>query len=77
MRSDADEFFAERGFSLRVEQRDLDDRLPKYANSRGSTHWVDQVSIRTGKVVAESYSSGMSVDEAKARARKRYIEEEG
>jgi hypothetical protein len=73
--SDADAYFAARGFSLSVEERNLDGRLPKYASSRGDTYWADLVSIRTGKVVARSYGSGMSIDEAKASAMKRYIVE--
>jgi hypothetical protein len=74
--SDADAYFAARGFSLRVEQRNLDDRLPKDAGTRGNTYWVDVLSIRTGKVVARSYGSGMSSDEAKVSALKRYVVEQ-
>lgn len=75
--TEPDAYFAERGYSLRVEQRNLDDQLPKDARSRGNTHWADLVSLRTGRVVAVSYGSGMTDDEAKARARQRYIEEQG
>lgn len=53
----------------------MDDELPKDAPSRGSTHWADLVSIQTGTVVAD-YGSGMSVEEAKASARRRYIVEQ-
>lgn len=74
--SEADAYFAERGFSLRVEQRNLDDDLPRDAPSRGSTHWADLVESKTGRVIARSYGSGMSVDEAKESARMRYIVEQ-
>jgi hypothetical protein len=74
--SEADAYFAQRGFSLRVEPRDLDDELPRDAPSRGSTHWADLVSSRTGRVVARSYGSGLSAAEAKESARMRYIVEQ-
>jgi hypothetical protein len=48
--ADADAYFEQRGYWLRVERRDLDDELPKDAPSRGSTHWADLVSNRTGEV---------------------------
>jgi hypothetical protein len=72
-----DAYFEKRGFLLRVERRNLDDELPKDAPSRGSTHWADLVSTRTGEVFAANYGSGMSVEEAKARARRRYMVEQG
>jgi hypothetical protein len=74
--AEPDAYFERRGYLLRVERRDLDDELPKDAPSRGSTHWADLVSTRTGEVVAAGYGSGMSVDEAKASARRRYIAEQ-
>jgi hypothetical protein len=73
--ADPDAYFQQRGYSLRVERRNLDDELPKDAASRGSTHWADLVFIQTGQVAAD-YGSGMSVEEAKARARMRYITEQ-
>ncbi len=75
--AEADAYFEQRGFSLRVERRNLDDELPKYAQTRGSTHWADLVSIRTGKVFFANYGCGMSVEEAKERAQRRYIVEQG
>jgi hypothetical protein len=54
----------------------LDDELPKDAPSRGRTHWADLISTRTGQVVAASYGAGMSIEEAKASAQKRYIVEQ-
>ena len=74
--TDPDAYFQQRGYSLRVERRDLDDELPKNAPSRGSTHWADLVLIRTGQVIAASYGSGMSADAAKASAQRRYIVEQ-
>jgi hypothetical protein len=74
--AEPDAYFQQRGYSLRVERRDLDDQLSKDAPSRGSTHWADLVSTRTGKVVAASYGSGMNIGEAKASAWKRYIVEQ-
>lgn len=74
--ADADAYFEQRGYWLRVERRDLDDELPKDAPSRGSTHWADLVSNRTGEVVAADYGSGMSVEDAKASARRRHIVEQ-
>jgi hypothetical protein len=74
--TDPDAYFQQRGYLLRVERRNLDDELPKDAASRGSTHWADLVSIQTGQVVAAGYGSGTSVEEAKARARLRYIVEQ-
>jgi hypothetical protein len=74
--SDPDAYFAERGFLLRVAERNLDSQLPRNAESRGSTHWADLVSARSGKVVAQSYGSGRSVEEAKTRALKRWIVEQ-
>ncbi len=75
--AEADAYFEKRGFLLRVERRNLDDELPKYAQTRGSTHWADLVSIRTGEVFAANYGCGMSVEEAKERARSRYTVEQG
>lgn len=74
--TDPDAYFQQRGYSLRVERRDLDDELPKDAPSRGRTHWADLMSTRTGQVVAASYGAGMSIEEAKASAQKRYIVEQ-
>jgi hypothetical protein len=74
--TDADAYFAERGFALRVEERDLDDQLPRNAPTRGSTHWADLVSTRTGRVMARSYGSGMSAAEAKQSAKTRYMVEQ-
>jgi hypothetical protein len=76
MPTDPDAYFAKRGFSLRVDERNIDAELPPKAPSRGSTHWADLVSNRTGEVVARSYGSGMSVTEAKQAARQRYIVEQ-
>jgi hypothetical protein len=75
--TDPDAYFARRGFSLRVERRNLDDELPKNTPSRGNTHWADLVLTRTGEVFSACYGSGMSVEEAKASARRRYIIEQG
>jgi hypothetical protein len=72
-----DAYFEKRGFLLRVERRNLDDELPKYAQTRGSTHWADLVSIRTGEVFAANYGCGMSAEEARVSARRRYIVEQG
>jgi hypothetical protein len=69
--SDPDAYFAERGFVLRVAERNLDAELPLKAESRGSTHWADVVSAESGEVVAQLYGSGRSVEEAKTRALKR------
>jgi hypothetical protein len=74
--AEADAYFEQRGYWLRVERRDLDDELPKDAPSRGRTHWADLVSNQTGEVVAADYGSGMSVEDAKASARRRYIVEQ-
>jgi hypothetical protein len=74
--TEADAYFADRGFSLRVEQRNVDDDLPRHAPSRGSTHWADLVDTKTGRVIARSYGSGMSVEEAKESARMRHIVEQ-
>lgn len=74
--SDPDAYFAERGFLLRVAERNLDSELPRKPKSRGSTHWADLVSVRSGDVVAESYGSGSNVDEAKTSALKRRIVEQ-
>jgi hypothetical protein len=74
--ADPDAYFQQRGYSLRVDRRNLDDELPKDAASRGSTHWADLVLTQTGQVAARDYGSGMSVEEAKARARMRYIQEQ-
>jgi hypothetical protein len=73
--ADPDEYFHHRGYSLRVERRNLDDELPKDAASRGSTHWADLVFTQTGHAVAD-YGCGMSVEEAKASAWRRYIAEQ-
>jgi hypothetical protein len=74
--ADPDAYFQQRGYSFRVERRNLDDELPKDAQSRGSTHWADLVSTQTGEVVAADYGCGMSVEEAKASTRRRYIAEQ-
>ena len=74
--SDPDSYFAERGYALRVAERNLDARLPRSAESRGSTHWADLVSARSNEVVAQAYGSGQSVEEAKTRALERWIVEQ-
>jgi hypothetical protein len=74
--SDPDAYFAERGLVLRVAERNSDPELPQKGESRESTHWADVVSARSGEVVAQSYGSGRSVDEAKTRALKRWIVEQ-
>ena len=74
--SDPDAYFAERGFLLRVVERSLDSQLPRKAKSRGSTHWADLVSARSGEVMAPSYGSGRSVDEAKTSAFRRWVVEQ-
>jgi hypothetical protein len=73
---DPDGYFAERGFLLRVAERDLDSQLPPDAPSRGSTHWADLISARSGEVVAPSYGAGQSTEEAKSSALRRWIEEQ-
>ena len=73
---DPDMYFAERGFVLRVAKRNLDSDLPRKAATRGSTHWADLVSARSGEIVSWSYGAGKSVHEAKLRALKRWIVEE-
>jgi hypothetical protein len=74
--TDPDAYFQQRGYSVRVERRDLDDEMRKDAPSRGRTHWADLISTRTGQVVAASYGAGMSIEDAKASAQKRYIVEQ-
>ena len=71
-----DEYFGERGFVLRIEERNLDAELPRNAKSRGSPHWADLVSAKSGEVVARSYGAGQSVDEAKLSALKRWVVEQ-
>jgi len=73
---DPDTYFAKRGFVLRVAERNLDSDLPRTAATRGSTHWADLISARSGEVVSRSYGAGKSVNEAKLRALKRWIVEE-
>ena len=74
---DPDAYFAERGYVLRVEERNLDGQLPRSAPSRGSTHWADLVSRDDGREVAKSYGSGMTQEEAKLRALRRWqVEQE-
>lgn len=73
---DPDAYFADRGFLLRVAERNLDSELPRNAESRGNTHWADLVSSRLGEVVAASYGSGCSVDEAKTSALRRWVVEQ-
>jgi hypothetical protein len=74
--NDPDAYFAERGFLLRVVERNLDSELPPNAESRGSTHWADLVSARSGKVVGPSYGSGRSAGEAKTSALRRWVVEQ-
>jgi len=73
---DPDAYFAERGFLLRVAERNLDSELPREAESRGSTHWADLVSASSGEVLAPSYGSGRTVDEAKTSAVRRWVVEQ-
>jgi hypothetical protein len=73
---DPDAYFAERGYELRVERRDLDAELPRKAPSRGSTHWADVVASDTGQLVAASYGAGMSEAEARRSALKRWTVEQ-
>jgi hypothetical protein len=74
---DPDRYFAERGYALRVEQRNHDDELPRRAKTRGCTHWADVVSVERGHVVASSYGAGMSDAEAKESALRRWrVEQE-
>jgi hypothetical protein len=74
---DPDAYFAERGYALRVEERNLDGQLPLPAPSRGSTHWADLVSRDDGREVAKSYGSGVTQEEAKLSALRRWqVEQE-
>ena len=72
-----DEWFARRGFRLRVELRNLDNATTRRSQSERPTHWADLVSLSTGDVIAPAYGSGMSDEEAKQSARQRYREEQG
>jgi hypothetical protein len=74
--SDPDAYFEERGFFLRVDERNLDAELPPDASSRGWTHWADLVFARSGQVVAPNYGGGFSVEEAKASALHRWVVEQ-
>lgn len=74
---DADAYFAERGFRLRVREVNLDDQLARQAPSRGSTHWADLLSLDSDVVVSEAYGSGMSDEDARLRAMYRWqVEQE-
>jgi hypothetical protein len=77
----ARERFAERGFGLKVEQRDMSDEIARQgypdAPSRRHTHWADLVSLRNGEVVQRGYGSGLSEENALARAHERWLQEQG
>jgi hypothetical protein len=73
---DPDAYFAERGFVLRVAERNLDSDLPEMAATRGSTHWADLVSAGSREVTSRSYGAGNSTSEAKQRALERWIAEQ-
>jgi hypothetical protein len=74
--NDPDAYFAERGFLLRVAERNLDSELPPGTLALGWTHWADLVSVRSGQVAAPSYGGGFGVEEAKASALHRWIVEQ-
>jgi hypothetical protein len=73
---DPDEYFAERGVLLHVAERGLDSELPRKAPSRGSTHWADLISAKSGEIISRSYGSGYTEDEAKRRALERWVVEQ-
>jgi uncharacterized protein (DUF111 family) len=74
---DPDSYFAERGYALRVEERNLDNELPTTAATRGSTHWADLVSAEDGRTIRRAYGAGKSDQEARIRALRRWwVEEE-
>lgn len=73
---DPNSYFAERGFALRVEVRNLDSELPRAAK-RGSAHYADLVSLDDGRMIRQAYGAGSSDEEARASALNRWwVEEE-
>ncbi len=68
------EWFASKGFELRVEERDMSAEL------RGLTarhrYWVDLISVRSGGVSMRSYGSGMSETVAIVVAEQRWLAEQ-
>ena len=74
---DPDTYFAEHGFVVRVEERNLEAVLPRDAVTRDCTHWADLVSGRSGQVLAHNYGSGMSDAEARKSALARWRMEQG
>ena len=74
--TDPDAYFRERGYALRVEQRNLDAELPRNAASRGASQWADVVALRDGRIIREAYGSGTSDPDARASALRRWWNEE-
>ena len=71
----------ERGFDVKVEERDLGPLLREaghpHAPSISHTQWADLIAITNSDFVLNNYGSGMTVDEAVIRARQRYETEQG
>lgn len=75
------DWLRQRGFDVRVEERDLDPQLaaagyPSAPNA-SCTHWADLVAIANPAFVLVNYGSGLTRDEAVIRARQRYQTEQG
>src|SRR5438270_11590091 len=71
----------ERGFDVKVEERDLGSPLRESgypsAPSVSCIYWADLIAIAKSTFVLSNYGSGMSRDEAVVRARQRYETEQG
>lgn len=69
-------WFAEKGFGLIVEWRDLSSMLPPELRQNGKCYWVDLVSLRTGWVFAPAYGSGPTETLAIIATEQRYLLEQ-
>ena len=56
--AEVEAFFAQRGFSISVNERDGSAIVPAFAPNLANRFWVDLISTRTGEVFAPNYGSG-------------------
>jgi hypothetical protein len=77
---EAKAFLRDRGFDVRVEERDVHDEFRKhgipFADTVSHPYWADLVRLDDPSIVFRNYGSGMSPERAILRARNRYSSEQ-
>lgn len=76
--AEVEAMFADKGFSLIVEERAASKIVPETATSFRHDYWVDLISLRTGQVALRNYGSGPTRSLAIVATEQRWlVEQEG